>query len=77
MDLLGEIGSVLSQELVQAPVWIQMLVLAVVVVPIMLLVAWLVMWVVDFVARRLSRDAQPSTRPPDPDAPDTKVENHV
>ncbi|MDK8679808.1 hypothetical protein [Corynebacterium accolens] len=40
-------SSAFSQFLVQAPVWVQMIIVVIVVVPIMIGLAWCLMWAVD------------------------------
>ena len=55
MEWLTSLGSTLSQLLVQAPVWIQMVIVVAIAVPLMVVVAWCLMWGVDYVANRGKR----------------------
>ena len=55
MEWLTSLGSTLSQLLVQAPVWIQMVIVVAMAVPLMVVVAWCLMWMVDRVANRAAR----------------------
>lgn len=52
MEWLTSLGSTLSQLLVQAPVWIQMVIVVAIAVPLMVVIAWCLMWAVDRVANR-------------------------
>lgn len=52
MEWLTSLGSTLSQFLVQAPVWIQMIIVVAIAVPLMVVIAWCLMWIVDRVANR-------------------------
>ncbi|WP_237792470.1 hypothetical protein [Corynebacterium accolens] len=47
MDWLTDVSSAFSQFLVQAPVWVQMIIVVIIVVPIMIGLAWCLMWAVD------------------------------
>ena len=55
MEWLTEVSSAFSQFLVQAPVWIQMVIVVAIAVPLMVVVAWCLMWVVDYIANRGKR----------------------
>ncbi|MCT1409418.1 MULTISPECIES: hypothetical protein [Corynebacterium] len=48
-------SSAFSQFLVQAPVWVQMIIVVIVVVPIMIGLAWCLMWAVDRSAALISQ----------------------
>lgn len=47
MEWLTDVSSAFSQFLVQAPVWVQMIIVVIIVVPIMIGLAWCLMWAVD------------------------------
>ena len=55
MEWLTDVSSAFSQFLVQAPVWIQMVIVVAIAVPLMVVVAWCLMRVVDYIANRGKR----------------------
>lgn len=55
MKWLTDVGSASSQFLVQAPVWVQMIAMVIIVVPIMIGLAWCLMWAVDRSAALISQ----------------------
>lgn len=57
MEWWTNLTGVLSQAMVQAPVWVQMPVLIVIAVPLLAIAAWCLMFVIDFVDRLRFRGA--------------------
>ncbi|HAT1275772.1 TPA: hypothetical protein I8V79_000917 [Corynebacterium striatum] len=57
MEWWTSLTGVLSQAMVQAPVWVQMSVLIVIAVPLLAIAAWCLMFVIDFVGRPRFRGA--------------------
>ena len=55
MEWLTDVSSAFSQFLVQAPVWVQMIIVVIIVVPIMIGLAWCLMWAVDRGAALISQ----------------------
>lgn len=55
MDLLTQLADATSQAVASAPMWLQVVIMLLTVVPALVVVAWVLMLVIDWCARRFHR----------------------